>query len=59
MSSMQQTGTPTGGVGIEFSEDVTEVYIYFQDTGKEYKKDNILQYLNDVGVVTGIRQRVI
>jgi len=56
---MQQTGTPTGGVGIEFSDDATEVYIYFQESEKEYKKENIFRYLNDVGVVAGIREKVI
>lgn len=56
---MQQTDTPGGGVGIEFSEDETEVYIYFQDEGKEYKKENIFRFLSDVDVTTGIYEDVI
>ena len=56
---MQQTDTPGGGVGIEFSEDATEVYIYFQDEEKEYKKENIFRFLSDVDVTTGIYEEVI
>lgn len=56
---MQQADTPKSGVGIEFSEDGTELWIYFQDIKKEYKKENIFQYLTDVGVTTGIHEDVI